>query len=253
MAISIANAVKKHLLPIMEAKGYKYIGASLGTWGFLKMGKKEQRVFIQRGLNSTLQLEFLLLPTFLYRDLSIALPVLEKYPMYDKVSRSWPFRTQADVNQIIQNYAQIMEELGFEMMECADCDSHDLVPTTQMHERLYYEHAHLAEQFLEQKELVQWDRNNFAHILSQAMLDYKEQFRTEPSEDVLLQFAAAYGIVFEQLGAEWTLNNQVCLLDNQRKSSTGLHIINPLATVFNFLHFQNSEGAEKRLEMYLPN
>lgn len=249
MAVSIARAVKKYLRPVMEEHGYRYTGTQMGCWDFEKNGRRKQTVFVQRCRDSTLRLELRLFPSFRHKHIEFDESYLKRYLLYPGMHRDWPFRTQEDVEQIIKCFAQIMEEKGFDMMEQADGDPLDVVPTSQMQERLYADHESLAETFLRSNGLESWDHRNFAGILGAKLLDYQTRFVQDEELEEVLEYAAAYGLVFERMGAEWFMENGQCFLRIRHKNISLHHLISPISKIFNTLHFADEDTAVKRLEM----
>lgn len=249
MPISIARAVKKYLRPVMEEHGYRYTGAQMGCWDFEKRGRSVQNVFVQRCMGSQLRLEFRLSPSFRHKHMELEEAYLRRFLLYHGFGRDWPFESQEDVEQIIRCFAQIMEEKGFDMMEQADADPLDVVPTPQMHERLFAEHESLAEKFLRDNGLESWDHRNFAGILGAKVLDYQTRFVQDEVLEEVLEYAAAYGVVFERMGAEWFMENGQCFLRIRHKNISLHHLISPISKIFNALHFADEDTAVQRLEM----
>lgn len=251
MAVSIARAVKQYLRPVMEAHGYQYTGTQMGCWDFEKNGRRKQTVFVQRCRNSTLRLELRLSPSFRHKHIEFDEAYLKRYLLYPGMHRDWPFQTQEDVEQIMKCFAQIMEQKGFDMLENAAEDPMDVVPTPQMQERLFAEHARLAERLLRDEGIERWDHSNFAEILASRLMDYQKRFFRDESLEEAVVYAAAYGLVFERMGAVWEMDNGQCVLSLQRKNSHLPRSVYPFTTIFHALHYDKPDTVVKRLEMYV--
>lgn len=252
MAISISRAVKKYLRPVMEKYGYQYTGSQMGCWDFEKNGRRKQNVFVQRCMDSRLRLELRLSPSFRHKHIELEESYLKRYLMYRGFGREWPFQTQEDVETIIKCFAQIMEEKGFDMMEQADSDPLDVVPTPQMQERLFAEHGRLAEKFLRDNDLEFWDHRNYVGILAPKLLDYQERFVQDEDHEELLEYVAAYGLVLEKLGAKWVMSNGNCILE-LRVRNTKISLNYPMTVIFHALHFADQDSIFRMLEMDVQN
>lgn len=252
MAISIARAVKKYLRPVMEEHGYRYTGAQMGCWDFEKRGRRVQNVFVQRCMGSKLRLEFRLSPSFLHKHMELEEAYLKRFLLYRGFGRDWFFENQEDVEQIVKCFAQIMEEKGFDMMEQADGDPMDVVPTPQMQERLFAEHDQLAEKFLSDNGLESWDHRNFAELLASRLMDYKERFFLEEDQEEVLQYAAAYGLIFERMGGVWRMKNGQCFLEIRLRDRYLPFSVYPITIIYHTLHYGKPDNVVKLLELNIP-
>lgn len=252
MVISITRAVKKYLRPVMEEHGYRYTGAQMGCWDFEKRGRRVQNVFVQRCMGSKLRLEFRLSPSFRHKHMELEESYLKRFLLYRGFGRDWFFESQEDVEQIVKCFAQIMEEKGFDMMEQADGDPLDVVPTPQMQERLFAEHQALAEKFLRDNGLESWDHSNFIPILAPRLLACKERVFEGEDEEEILQYASAYGLVFERMGGVWRMENGQCLLEIRLRDRHLPFSVYPLTAIFHTLHFGKPDNLLKLLELNIP-
>ena len=247
--LSVTNAVKKYLCPFMEDRGYRFYSTpSEGIWKFVKEGSKQQIVFVNRFLPHTLRLEFRLTPSFRHKHIEVEDFYLDRYHIQKGKFGGWEYHCQEELNKLVQCFAKVMEEVGFDIMENAVSDPLDIIPTSQMQFNLYYNHESLARQFADACNMITWEYQNVSDQLILKMLEYKEQVVNPENTDDLLNFAAAYGNIFEKLGAEWMLHQNECMLQIPRKDSIVPLRIYPLTVVFHFFHFGNSDNARMLLD-----
>ena len=247
MATSVAKAVKKYLLPIMEANGYTYRTIpGAGVWDFIKTGEREQTVLVDQYHPKTLRLEMRLTPSYRHTHIAIEDAYWNRLRKQDAILGGWVYRNQKELEEIIRVFARAMEEKGFAIMEAAANDPLDIVPTLEMQQDLYQNHQQYALEWAEKVGLQTWQHDEVFSKIANELLELKKQGLQELETGKFKYLAAAYGMVFEKMGCQWEMWKQKQAILYKPCGYFMFRAI-PLTTMYHFWHYGTQENAEELL------